>query len=313
MGGQMSASQFDAIHDRILINGANGILGRTILEQKGNENFLAGARRNVSGPHQTIAIDSAGTVTPSLLTGVKAIVNCAGRVLGSPNELHASNVIHPVNLAKTAKASGIKTFVQVSSFSVFGRQELIDEQSPLNPATEYGKSKLEAERELLKLQSTEFQVICARLPFMFGVANPSLMGKLIHILHKSPIFPVTPQIVQRSMLTYTDAAALLVRLAQTNGLSGRINLADPEVFTVTKLLELMHKKQIKAARTVYIPGALAKLVKTVVPSIGERLFVGSFLSESANWAVGQHFPLGLTEGISELLDSPNHNTGNSRY
>jgi nucleoside-diphosphate-sugar epimerase len=288
----------------VVINGANGILGGTILRRPGNEKFLAGTRRDFAGLHRKLIIRSDGTFDAGALDGVKAIINCAGRVVGSADELNHSNVEHAVNLAKAAKAANVKTFVQVSSFSIFGKQELIEKNSPLKPVADYGRSKLLAEKELLQLGDASFRVICARLPFMFGSSNPSLMGKLIRILHRAPVFPITSQTVKRSMLTYEDAAALLVSLAKTKDVSEKINLADPEVFTVPKLIGLMQQKKIKVARSVVIPQFSAGLVKAVAPSIGDRLFAGSFLQDSCNWASGQKLPVGLTAGISLLLDDP---------
>ncbi len=136
---------------------------------------------------------------------------------------------------------------------------------------------------------------------MFGLHNPSSMGKLTKILNRSPVFPLAQHDVCRSMLTYSDAATLLIRIAAEYKQSGSINVADLKLFKVQDLIELMHKNELKVARTWTLPNFATTMIKATVPSVGDRLFTSNILSQSSNWATDRVLPRGIIDEVDELL------------
>ena len=64
---------------------------------------------------------------------------------------------------------GVKQFIFLSSISVYGLDTgVINEETPLNPRTHYGKSKLEAEQKLQKLADKTFNITILRPPMVYG-------------------------------------------------------------------------------------------------------------------------------------------------
>ena len=66
-----------------------------------------------------------------------------------------------VEIAKLSKSYGVKHFIFMSSMSVYGliySNDLITVNTKTNPNTNYGKSKLQAENEILKLADDTFKV-----------------------------------------------------------------------------------------------------------------------------------------------------------
>ena len=87
---------------------------------------------------------------------IDVILHCAALVhqkVEHPYEkYHEINIEYPVKLVKLAKEAGVKQFVFISSIAVYGEdEEKLDENTNCNPITPYGKSKLEAEKQLLEL------------------------------------------------------------------------------------------------------------------------------------------------------------------
>lgn len=94
------------------------------------------------------------------------------------------NVGGTLNIAKAAKQAGVKTFVHLSSVMVYGFNyaDAITETGPLagenNP---YCQTKIEAETELLKLNSADFGIIIMRAGDVYGpgsipwIVRPLLM------------------------------------------------------------------------------------------------------------------------------------------
>ena len=85
-----------------------------------------------------------------------------------------------VELAKTAKKMGVKTFVFASSCSMYGAAEDIarTESSPLNPLTAYARSKVFTERDIKTIAGDGFKVTSLRFSTACGM-SPRLRLDLV--------------------------------------------------------------------------------------------------------------------------------------
>ena len=107
-----------------------------------------------------------------------------------------------VDIANLAKTNGVKHFIFMSSMSVYGliySKELITKKTATNPKTNYGKSKLQAENEILKLADDNFKVSVLRPPMVYGKNSPGNMTKLVNMVKKIHIFPTLKN--ERSSIT----------------------------------------------------------------------------------------------------------------
>lgn len=74
-----------------------------------------------------------------------------------------------VEIAQKAKREGVGQFIYLSSMSVYGLNVgRIDENTSVAPVNAYGKSKLEAEKLLWKLNDNKFVVSIVRPPMVYG-------------------------------------------------------------------------------------------------------------------------------------------------
>lgn len=119
------------------------------------------------------------------LTDFDAIVHLAGLSndpLGylNPELTMEINYRATVRLAKLSKIAGVKRFIFSSTCSNYGAagDKWIDETSPLNPVTPYGKSKVAAERDLKKLCSKDFSITLPRSSTAYGY-SPRLRFDLV--------------------------------------------------------------------------------------------------------------------------------------
>ena len=118
--------------------------------------------------------------TPNLFDGIDAIVHLAGLANDpscdlNPDMAHDVNVASTEELATVAVRAGIKRFVHVSSCSVYGKGvfALLDEKSPTNAVSVYGRTKLEAEEAVLKHAGKKFTPVIARAATLYG-ASPRM-------------------------------------------------------------------------------------------------------------------------------------------
>jgi len=286
----------------ILVNGATGALGYAVGERFAGETWLAGVRRSNAGFPDALLIDDEGSTAPGALTGVETIINCAGRVRGTAEEIARANLAHPLNLARAAKLSGVRRFVQVSSFSVYGPVERINRATPLQPSGPYAETKLAAEKGLLALADDRFDVAILRLPFMFDRHRPSLIGSLVQAFRRLPAMPAPASPIRRSMIGYGDAAYMLAELAN-EGPSGIFVAADPLYFTYALLAEQMRQCDLHTPRIVPIPDLVTGLVTRLAPGFGHRLFHSSLLEPAANLAIDRRLPIGLATELRATLQA----------
>ncbi len=116
-------------------------------------------------------------VTERDLLNIDAVV-CLAALSNDPMGSHYAmqtmeiNYGAPAKLAMLAKASGVKHFIFASSCSVYGfsEQGICDENSPVNPLTEYARSKVLTERFLEGLADESFSVTCFRFASRTNIA-----------------------------------------------------------------------------------------------------------------------------------------------
>ena len=110
-----------------------------------------------------------------ILAGMDAVVHLAAisnDPIGNAFEQVTAdiNIEASVNIAKAAKAAGVKRFVFASSCSVYGAgpDTACDENAPLNPVTAYARSKIAMEEALAGLADENFKVTCLRFATACG-------------------------------------------------------------------------------------------------------------------------------------------------
>lgn len=288
----------------ILVTGGNGWLGGSVIARLDND-LVTSATRHESPPEdhngvRQMCIRSDGSVNPSALEGYGAIINCAGNIKGDKALIDQANITYPVTLARAAKAAGVRRFVQLSTFSVYGQVTSINSSTPERPQSDYGFSKLEADRRLSELQDDQFSVMSLRVPFLFSRENPAHLGKLIALMRHIPVFPLPQRMVERSMLSYPDAAYLLEK-AVFHSRNGIVCAADKELFSIRKLNNMMQKEEGKATRLAVAPDMLFSWLYKLAPSASASLFSSSILNADCNWAANFELPNGLNNEILHIL------------
>jgi nucleoside-diphosphate-sugar epimerase len=117
-------------------------------------------------------------VPSGLLDGVDAVVNLAAisnDPMGNRFEEATFNINYraAVDLARKAKAAGVRSYIFASSCSVYGCAEegAKQESSTLDPLTAYARSKVMAEKELIPMADERFTVTCLRFATACGMSD----------------------------------------------------------------------------------------------------------------------------------------------
>jgi nucleoside-diphosphate-sugar epimerase len=117
-------------------------------------------------------------LTPELLDGVDAVVHLAAISNDPMGDAYAEvtldiNYHAGVELARLARAAGVRSFVFASSCSVYGFADdrPRTEASETGPLTAYARSKVMTEQALATLASPGFRVTCLRFATACGMSN----------------------------------------------------------------------------------------------------------------------------------------------
>lgn len=150
------------------------------------------------------------------------------------------NSILPFELAKKAKKEGCAQFIFLSSVSVYGMDHgKITKETVEKPTSYYGKSKLLAEKNLIRLQSNDFLVAIIRPPMIYGEGCPGNYASLEKLAKVTRIFPKVKN--KRSMLNVETLSEYLLTIIQKKK-SGVFLPQDEEYHCTSELMVELGEK-----------------------------------------------------------------------
>ncbi len=116
-------------------------------------------------------------LTPDDVKNFYAIIHLAALSndpIGNLDATWTNEINHQssVRLAELAKEAGVRRFLFSSSCIMYGMSEaeVVDETAPLDPKTEYARSKVTAEREISEMASDHFSPTFLRNGTVYGVS-----------------------------------------------------------------------------------------------------------------------------------------------
>lgn len=249
--------------NKILLTGSNGYLGSSFLNLYKNK-YVFEKFSLLNQKLEDINFD-----------GTDIVLHCAALVhqkIQHPYEkYHEINVNYPLKLAKLAKQNGVKQFIFISTIAVYGEDiQKLDENTTSNPITPYGKSKLEAENQLLELNDDNFVVSIIRPPMIYGKKAPGNIDSLVKLVKKLPVIPLGKIDNKRSFISIQNLCYIIDEII-TQKQNGIFLASDDEPLSTSKLIKLIAKNLDKKIYLIKIP-FFESLLKLVKPSFHKRLY-----------------------------------------
>ena len=208
------------------------------------------------------------------LTGVDVLVHTAAVIhVHKTSDWYAINARGTIELAKQAKAAGVRRFVFVSSIAAAGRSpadgDLVESDEP-RPMHHYGRSKLIAERALLSMHEPQkFEVVVLRPSMFYGPPVPERHVEIYkRILHGW--MPLIGGGKYRRSLVHIDNLVQAVRLAAiVPAAAGQTYfIVDRPIYTTYSVVEAMAEALGVKAKYVRLPHALAEAAYQVDRALG---------------------------------------------
>ena len=279
----------------LLLTGSNGFLGSYFID-KYSSIYNISKFSFLNDSFEDLNLKDINTIVH-----LSALVHQMGGA--SAEEYERVNVTQTLELAKKAKASGVQHFIFMSTVKVYGEETDVayTENSVCKPEDEYGKSKLKAENELLKLEDDNFKVSIVRTPIVYGYGVKANIKNLVNLVNKVPLLPFGKIKNNRSMI-YIANLCHLVDQVITQNQSGVFLASDDEPLSTTRLIEHIAKNLDKKVYLVKIP-FFESLLKLVKPSFHKRLYESlevdnSLTKEKLNLVN----PYSVEDGIALMLN-----------
>jgi len=162
-----------------------------------------------------------------------------------------SNLYFEVNrdltykIAQKAKNDKVKQFIFLSTMGVYGIENgEIDKDTLPNPKSNYGRSKLQAEKLIEPLKADDFKIAILRPPMIYGKGCKGNYQRLAKFAINYPLFP---NIENKRSMIYIDNLCEFVRLLIDDYNSGLFFPQNKEYVCTSEMVKMIaevHGKKI---------------------------------------------------------------------
>lgn len=286
---------------RLLLLGGASTLARAIV-YRASERFECRlvVRRPIPSavPLDVQVVPDYDELPPACFEGVDSVVNCVGRTAPDPEgaSLHDVNVEIPVQVARQALRAGATHFIQSSSLSIYGGAHFIDHATHPSPSSDYGRSKLAAERELERLSDDGLRLANLRFPMLYGDGGAGKLTTLARWMLRLRMFPAPRELPSRSILHYQNAAAAVLSIA-AHGSSGNFFVSDLPLFDLRDLVEALRSERDAEVRLLQFPDLLFTLLRQLAPGVHASLYEPSVVAPDTVRSLPDPLPMSLCDGL----------------
>lgn len=223
----------------LLVTGASGFLGAEIVRHAVAGGWCVRAIVHSAKPSADAEPCPGDLLAPDSLAracaGARAVIHSAGLAHIFGPEANRSerfdhiNTAGTANLAQAAAAVGVRRFVLVSSVSVYGswaRLGPCTEDSPTEPVTPYGRSKLESEQAARREFGAQGLAIL-RMATIHGAGDRGNVAKLASAVVRGRFIWPGDGSNHKSLIHKSDAAKSCLLAAADGSPDGIYNVSAP--------------------------------------------------------------------------------------
>ena len=266
---------------------------------------------------------------PQTLRGVADGIDCAFHMatLGHMSNFRVTeamfsevNVHGTLNIMAEAHKAGVRKIVHCSSVAAMGLCSEVPatEETECNPYHPYGRSKLEAEKGVLRMfVENALPAVIVRFSMVYGPGDWRDMLKLVRLAKKG-LFPKIGRRPKLTPLIHVDDAVEGLLLAAQKGRAGAIYLiTNPKSIPFDEIRKILQQSLGVKRLPLYVPEwtalSLASLSEKIFPLIGKvspvtrkniesTLIDRVFSIEKAKRELGFQTVVDPVEGIKQTVE-----------
>jgi nucleoside-diphosphate-sugar epimerase len=263
----------------ILVTGATGFIGSyllPILHQRGFQ--VTAARREdfrqpLLVPLKIVRVGEIDDKTDwqEALKDIDIVIHLAARAhiikdtIPNPEaEFMRVNTQGTINLVEQSIKAGVKQFIFISSIGALTTQSdhILRENSPCQPDSFYGRSKLQAEQALINLtKDSDITWTIIRPTLVYGSRNPGNMERLMKLIKLSLPLPFGAIKNRRSFVFVGNLVdAIVTCLDNPNAANQIFLISDNQDVSTPELIRLIAQQTQQSCQLVAISPSSLKLL-----------------------------------------------------
>lgn len=289
----------------ILIIGGDSYIAKKFINKFSDYFNIRAISRKITGYWNELIIEDFNNIPEIEFRKKNVVINFAA-IVHKENRIpekyyYDINVSLAIKNANQSKYAGVYQFIQISTIAVYGDAEQININSKENPQTIYAKSKLIADKEILKLNSTSFKVAIIRPPMVYGGGNaPGNMMRLIVLASKGIPLPFKGFENKRNFINVNNLIQYIAIIVEKEQ-DGIFLISDNVTVSTEYIIQIISKHLQKKVNLFKIPQSALDLLKFIRPNEYNKLY--RTLEISTNFpfenSIQNH---SVDEGILEMVD-----------
>ena len=322
--------------ERVLVTGSTGFVGRHLVPQLLASGFdLVLPIRNLercpsslrSNPRvQIIQAPGWDQTLSESLRGVSGVVHLAG--LAHIRNPRGSRLFYDTNVGLTStlvdevkKSRNVSFFIHMSSLAAVTanvNDKTVDDYTPAQPSTDYGRSKLNAEASVAELSHLGIAAISLRPPVIVGSDAKGNWALLLRLAATGIPLPFRSVHNRRSLVSVRTVTEAIKHLCCTNpssATSGSYCLTDPDPLSLRSILSELRAGFGMAPRLLPVPTPiLANLGNALVGRHVTASLLGDLHVDGSRFGsvFGFQSSIGLRTAIQESAAEYQHSYRSNR-
>jgi nucleoside-diphosphate-sugar epimerase len=285
----------------ILVTGGTGFIGSHLLPKlhKRNLQIVLAVRNHLSNefnlPYKIVKVNEIDESTDwtEALKEIDTVIHLAARAhqlndqaLDPEAEFLQINCEGTKTLVKQAIAAGVKHFIFISSIGAMATlsDTIISEESPCQPDTPYGRSKLNAETALVELcRKTQMNWTILRPTLVYGPNNPGNMERLFALVTKKLPLPLGSIVNSRSLLYVGNLVDVIIKCIEDDRAKNQTFIVSDGVdLSTSELIFRMGNAMGEKILLLSFPPSLLRLAAKMIKKeeVADRL-LGSLQVDSS--------------------------------
>jgi len=279
------------IKKTILITGSKGFIGSHIQKKLSNEYSIYKKNNN--------SLNLLDRKNILRMKKVDFVIHAAAKTPGKnnlhSNDFHENNVIGTLNILDYCVKNNIKKLIYISSF-VYGkpRYNPIDEIHPINPHTEYTKSKFLAE-ELCRIYSKLYKLnIIILRPFgIFGKSQKSeyIIPNLINSIKNKKQILIMNKKSRRDFLFINDFVDVISKTLKKNFKFEIFNVGSGISYSFEEIIQKIEAISSSKIKTKFVDDK-----NTYIPEIQADV---NKIQKALNWKPNTN----IDDALNEMLNN----------